>query len=59
MIKYPENESLTLYPDAPPTEISILIGIHALPRYQEWKDEGADTLHCCYAAGGVRDRGEV
>lgn len=44
MIKDPENEPLTLYPDAPPTEVSILIGTHASPRYQERKDDGADTL---------------
>lgn len=63
MIKDPENEPLTLYPDAPPTEISIPIGIHASPRYQERKDEGAVALPylgaCCYAAGGVGGRGEV
>ena len=44
MTKDPENEPLTLYPDAPPAEISIPIGIHASPRYRERKDEGADTL---------------
>ena len=40
----PDKELLTLYPDSPPTEISIPIGIHASPRYQERKDEGANTL---------------
>ena len=44
MIKDPEKELLTLYPDSPPLEISIPLGIHASARYQERKDEGADTL---------------
>ena len=63
MIKDPENELLTLYPDAPPTEISIPIGIHASPRYQERERRrrgyAALSRDCCYVAGGVGGRGEV
>lgn len=43
-IEDPDNDLLTLYPDSRPTEISVPIGFHASPRYQERKDEGADTL---------------
>lgn len=35
---------MTLYPDSPPTEMSIPIGISASADYMEKKDKGADIL---------------
>ena len=44
IIHTPETELLTLYPDSPPTEMSIQIGISASANYIEKKDKGADIL---------------
>ncbi|KAK0517266.1 hypothetical protein JMJ35_000421 [Cladonia borealis] len=43
-IQDPETELLTLYPDSPPIELSIPLGISASASYTEKKDQGADTL---------------
>ena len=44
IIQSPETELLTLYPDSPPTEMSIPIGISASADYMEKKAKGADIL---------------
>ncbi len=38
----PEKEVLTLYPDAPPAELEVKIGVHASNQYAERLEEGVD-----------------